>query len=136
MYNARSGITQSTLINGIDWIFRKLNEQKSSSMRKTLPRGIEPRSPALLGVNDKRKSSPLDQGRLNDRVTARPLGWLMKGSTCQWIQCHHNLSKHIHALCRISYFAYFLKIKRRIEFMYKSSGLGIYMYQLLLPCVD
>ncbi|KAJ6070238.1 hypothetical protein N7467_011557 [Penicillium canescens] len=45
---------------------------------ETLPRGIEPRSPALIGFNDKRKSSPLDQGRLNDRVTARPLGWLME----------------------------------------------------------
>ncbi|KAJ6083469.1 hypothetical protein N7467_007604 [Penicillium canescens] len=46
--------------------------------KETLPRGIEPRSPALISFNDKRKSSPLDQGRLNDRVTARPLGWLMK----------------------------------------------------------
>ncbi|KAJ6046478.1 uncharacterized protein N7446_009569 [Penicillium canescens] len=45
---------------------------------ETLPRGIEPRSPALIGFNDKRKSSPLDQGRLDDRVTARPLGWLME----------------------------------------------------------
>ena len=46
--------------------------------KKSLPRGIEPRSPALIGINDKRKSSPLDQGRCNDRVTARPLGWLME----------------------------------------------------------
>ncbi|KAJ5955163.1 hypothetical protein N7501_009442 [Penicillium viridicatum] len=45
---------------------------------KSLPRGIEPRSPALIGVNDKRKSSPLDQGRCDGRVTARPLGWLME----------------------------------------------------------
>ncbi|KAJ5769934.1 uncharacterized protein N7511_001985 [Penicillium nucicola] len=52
--------------------------QKSKSKKETLPRGIEPRSPALIGINDKRKSSPLDQGRLNDRVTARPLGWLIK----------------------------------------------------------
>ncbi|KUM64810.1 hypothetical protein ACN42_g2298 [Penicillium freii] len=46
--------------------------------KKSLPRGIEPRSPALIGINDKRKSSPLDQGRCDGRVTARPLGWLMK----------------------------------------------------------
>ncbi|KUM57427.1 hypothetical protein ACN42_g9751 [Penicillium freii] len=50
--------------------------------KKSLPRGIEPRSPALIGINDKRKSSPLDQGRCDGRVTARPLGWLMK------ILCH------------------------------------------------
>ena len=31
--------------------------------QKSLPRGIEPRSPALIRVSDKRKSSPLDQGR-------------------------------------------------------------------------
>ncbi|KAJ5603024.1 hypothetical protein N7537_005980 [Penicillium hordei] len=47
---------------------------------KSLPRGIEPRSPALIGINDKRKSSPLDQGRCDGRVTARPLGWLMEGA--------------------------------------------------------
>ncbi|KAJ5406097.1 hypothetical protein N7465_007381, partial [Penicillium sp. CMV-2018d] len=47
---------------------------------KSLPRGIEPRSPALIGINDKRKSSPLDQGRCDGRVTARPLGWLMKNA--------------------------------------------------------
>lgn len=35
-----------------------------NTKKKSLPRGIEPRSPALIGVNDKRKSSPLDQGRL------------------------------------------------------------------------
>ncbi|KAJ5394404.1 uncharacterized protein N7487_012045 [Penicillium crustosum] len=46
--------------------------------KKSLPRGIEPRSPALIGINDKRKSSPLDQGRCDGRVTARPLGWLME----------------------------------------------------------
>ncbi|KAJ5196969.1 hypothetical protein N7449_007448 [Penicillium cf. viridicatum] len=46
--------------------------------KKSLPRGIEPRSPALIGFNDKRKSSPLDQGRCDGRVTARPLGWLME----------------------------------------------------------
>ncbi|KUM57404.1 hypothetical protein ACN42_g9788 [Penicillium freii] len=48
-----------------------------SKKKKSLPRGIEPRSPALIGINDKRKSSPLDQGRYDGRVTARPLGWLM-----------------------------------------------------------
>ncbi|KAJ5441591.1 hypothetical protein N7491_003997 [Penicillium cf. griseofulvum] len=42
--------------------------------KKSLPRGIEPRSPALIGFNDKRKSSPLDQGRF----TAPPLVWLME----------------------------------------------------------
>ncbi|KAJ5505859.1 hypothetical protein N7453_004816 [Penicillium expansum] len=46
--------------------------------KKSLPWGIEPRSPALIGFNDKRKSSPLDQGRCDGRVTARPLGWLME----------------------------------------------------------
>lgn len=45
---------------------------------EALHRGIEPRSPALIGFNDKRKSSPLDQGRCDGRVTARPLGWLME----------------------------------------------------------
>ncbi|KAJ9492795.1 hypothetical protein VN97_g432 [Penicillium thymicola] len=40
----------------------------SKIKKKSLPRGIEPRSPALIGVNDKRKSSPLDQGRCDDRV--------------------------------------------------------------------
>ncbi|KAJ6132430.1 hypothetical protein N7471_007645 [Penicillium samsonianum] len=52
---------------------KKATKQK----KKSLPRGIEPRSPALIGINDKRKSSPLDQGRCDGRVTARPLGWLM-----------------------------------------------------------
>ncbi|KAJ6002103.1 hypothetical protein N7522_007330 [Penicillium canescens] len=52
--------------------------KKLQAKKETLPRGIEPRSPALIGFNDKRKSSPLDQGRLDDRVTARPLGWLME----------------------------------------------------------
>ncbi|KAJ5588212.1 hypothetical protein N7537_010890 [Penicillium hordei] len=47
-------------------------------LTKSLPRGIEPRSPALIGINDKRKSSPLDQGRCDGRVTARPLGWLIE----------------------------------------------------------
>ncbi|KAJ5748851.1 uncharacterized protein N7511_010547 [Penicillium nucicola] len=56
----------------------KPRSQLSANKKETLPRGIEPRSPALIGINDKRKSSPLDQGRLNDRVTARPLGWLME----------------------------------------------------------
>jgi hypothetical protein len=39
--------------------------KKRKCKKKSLPRGIEPRSPALIGVNDKRKSSPLDQGRLD-----------------------------------------------------------------------
>ncbi|KAJ6019229.1 hypothetical protein N7522_001296 [Penicillium canescens] len=60
---------------------------------QTLPRGIEPRSPALIGFNDKRKSSPLDQGRLNDRVTARPLGWLMEGPTCKCLKFQHLFDK-------------------------------------------
>ncbi|KAJ5393701.1 uncharacterized protein N7487_011342 [Penicillium crustosum] len=55
--------------------------KKKGTKKKSLPRGIEPRSPALIGVNDKRKSSPLDQGRCDGRVTARPLGWLMYTST-------------------------------------------------------
>ncbi|KOS46485.1 hypothetical protein ACN38_g2563 [Penicillium nordicum] len=54
--------------------------------KKSLPRGIEPRSPALIGVNDKRKSSPLDQGRCDGRVTARPLGWLMTKAPSPIIQ--------------------------------------------------
>ncbi|KAJ5202680.1 hypothetical protein N7449_004759 [Penicillium cf. viridicatum] len=55
-----------------------LGETKRKCKKKSLPRGIEPRSPALIGINDKRKSSPLDQGRCDGRVTARPLGWLME----------------------------------------------------------
>jgi hypothetical protein len=38
-------------------------KKKEKAKKKSLPRGIEPRSPALIGFNDKRKSSPLDQGR-------------------------------------------------------------------------
>ncbi|KOS38284.1 hypothetical protein ACN38_g10899 [Penicillium nordicum] len=45
-----------------------IDEAIENKKKKSLPRGIEPRSPALIGVNDKRKSSPLDQGRCDDRV--------------------------------------------------------------------
>ncbi|KAJ5534113.1 hypothetical protein N7527_000367 [Penicillium freii] len=59
-------------------LIRKIKAHSFDIHLKSLPRGIEPRSPALIGVNDKRKSSPLDQGRCDGRVTARPLGWLME----------------------------------------------------------
>ncbi|KAJ9484253.1 hypothetical protein VN97_g9124 [Penicillium thymicola] len=62
--------------------------------KKSLPRGIEPRSPALIGINDKRKSSPLDQGRCDGRVTARPLGWLMKA--LGHLDLMSDLSYHIY----------------------------------------
>ncbi|KAJ5374992.1 hypothetical protein N7517_006998 [Penicillium concentricum] len=55
----------------------RLDRIARKAKKKSLPRGIEPRSPALIGINDKRKSSPLDQGRCS-RVTARPLEWLME----------------------------------------------------------
>ncbi|KAJ5598552.1 hypothetical protein N7537_008636 [Penicillium hordei] len=60
------------------WASRPVKDSAKKCKKKSLPRGIEPRSPALIGINDKRKSSPLDQGRCDGRVTSRPLGWLME----------------------------------------------------------
>ena len=49
----------STLIDvelAVSNIERDESKQKVKTQKETLPRGIEPRSPALIGVNDKRKS--------------------------------------------------------------------------------
>ncbi|KUM60466.1 hypothetical protein ACN42_g6648 [Penicillium freii] len=75
-----------------------MNMQK----RKSLPRGIEPRSPALIGFNDKRKSSPLDQGRCDGRVTARPLGWLMKELVC--LSTSHGVYSYLHFILHLPLF--------------------------------
>ncbi|KAJ9490937.1 hypothetical protein VN97_g2315 [Penicillium thymicola] len=63
----------------------KLSTSEWSKKKKSLPRGIEPRSPALIGVNDKRKSSPLDQGRCDDRVYCSTTWLVDKGTFTYWL---------------------------------------------------
>ncbi|KUM66311.1 hypothetical protein ACN42_g757 [Penicillium freii] len=62
-------------------------KKKKMLKKKSLPRGIEPRSPALIGINDKRKSSPLDQGRCDGRVNCSAT-WLVDENT--WSSCPHE----------------------------------------------
>ncbi|KAJ5801722.1 uncharacterized protein N7518_003790, partial [Penicillium psychrosexuale] len=102
-------------------------EQKKK--KKSLPRGIEPRSPALIDFNDKRKSSPLDQGRMRWPSYCSAT-WLVDGNSTPPGQ-HKGVGNNLNTSITLKRTIFYLiSLCSQYTTSFTSSSISIYSYFL------